>query len=292
MYSVSAIRKLLLEVFERDDFESDGSGLAAPNEGRVAWITSLVKRLKAIDLVACYPYWQLLEDSKYAAIRFTISPPESNLSDEKQASQKSEAFLLTVDCRVFVHLKSVKTRRGGKRNYIDVSLSNGQREGLWIVDCVPKRCDFDTAAPVTRIAQIEELIDRIKANQEQASLKHTRKLKVTGFRQHGLKSRLKELGNEHGFSFCVGYNARDVNLSLRIIGPRTKQQIEYHLAFSQGKFDDVLNEIPDLIRRLQTLADLGIAFHTDNKKWSPIQSDWIRFLSKPIASKQTLFPMD
>jgi hypothetical protein len=129
--------------------------------------------------------------------------------------------------------------------------------------------------PVASLEQVEELIGRIKANQERDDLRHGRKLKITSLRQKSLTSQLKKLGLQYDFAFKVGYNVRDVNLSLKVKSPRSNRELEYHIAFPQGKFNDVLEQVEEIVVRLQMLADHGVSFQTDNKKWEELQGSWM-----------------
>ena len=123
--------------------------------------------------------------------------------------------------------------------------------------------------PVSSAEEIEALIQKIKVRQERNGLREKKSAKISTLKESGMKARLRELANEIDFSFAIGQNARNVNLSIRVAGKKTG----FHFSFPKGKFDAMIEQIPELITNFETMANLGITFRTHNRKWQ--QGDWI-----------------
>ena len=134
-----------------------------------------------------------------------------------------------------------------------------------------RRRNGDTIAVVQDVENLKPFLEAIKAKQDSIRLRQERKSKLTDLRKKGLISQLTDLADEHGFSFSMGGNRRDVHLSIRVCGKKTP----YHLSFPIGKLDDVLEQVPDLVRTLEQLRMLGIKFRNNNKPWALGQGKWI-----------------
>ena len=231
------LRKLFREALGTDD--DDVVGLQIPNDDRLDWLTQLASDLSSVDRLDA-----TIRDDEYIALR--ISP-------SGESRQDSEWFMV----------------------YFGPSpLSTGRSDdsGLWIADATyRRRRQAETSAPVKQVDLILRFAELVKAKQEQIRLRKQRNSKLTNLKQRSLKSRLIDLGQTHRFSFCLGENKRDVNLSIRVGGKKAA----YHIAFAKGKLDAVLEQIPDLIATLENLRSLGVNFRTNNKAWIHSQSDWI-----------------
>lgn len=231
------IRKILRETIETDG-ESSYEGLDVPADEQLSWLQDLADELAQIDRVGAKL------EGFYIALR--IRSADSNRRDQ-------EWFIINF----FPYDGLQVTTR---------------RTGLWLADATYKRRrKAESEVPVRNVADIPKFIEAIKSKQDRTRLRTQRNTKLAGLKQRGLKSRLTELGEEHGFSFALGESNRDVNLSIRVCGKKSA----YHIAFPKGKLDAVLDQVPDLIKTLETLRTLGITFRTNNKPWQSRQGPWV-----------------
>lgn len=231
------IRKIVREIIAIDG-EDRLDGLKVPAKKREKWLEDLAAKLSKIDRVEAS-----VREGFYIALK---------IRESATSGRNLEWFML---------------------NFFPYEAMTMQtdRTGLWIADATYKRRrKAETEAPVQDVAHILEFIEAVKAKQDRAKLLVQRNSKLTGLKQRGLKSRLTDLAKEHGFSFALGENKRDVNLSIRVCGKKSA----YHIAFPKGKLDAVLEQVPDLVKTLETLRTLGINFRTNNKPWAHNQSDW------------------
>lgn len=144
--------------------------------------------------------------------------------------------------------------------------------GLWIVDKSQRK--IKTARPfagISDLAQLEEMIKSVHAQQDRTHLRRTRGQKVAGLKQTGLMARLKEFGREHNVAFAMGQNKRDIQLGIRLQGRKRG----YHFTFPKGKLDEVIETLPELMATLERFQKMGIAFQGDTKRWRAKIGEWI-----------------
>lgn len=227
------LRKIVREIFAT---EGETAGLSIPADKQLNWLKRLAKKLSKIDRV----------DAKVRDFYIALK-----VSAGGAGGRDIEWFMVN-----FFPYDGMQVK-------VD-------RSGLWIADATyRRRRKAETETPVLDVAHLEKFVEAIKEKQDRAKLRAQRNSKLNGLKQRGLKSRLTELGAEHGFSFCLGESKRDINLSIRVCGKKSA----YHFAFPKGKLDAVLDQVPDLIQTLEELRSLGINFRTHNKRWE--QGPWV-----------------
>ena len=163
-------------------------------------------------------------------------------------------------------------RRWGDSERCRLAFGNGA-EGLRIGELFISEDNWQRRkiepAKVSSAEEIVTLVDRIKARQDRSALRDKKNTKLSNLKESGMKARLRELGSEYDFCFAIGQNARNVNLSLRVAGRKTG----FHFSFPKGKFDEVIEALPQLLENFEHMAGMGMTFRTNNKKWG--LSEWI-----------------
>ncbi len=231
-----SIRKFLRETF---------SGLEPvrieKTPDQIEWLKPVQKQLDALIRVECkfHVIHRLKLSEQTSQLDITVSPNESG-------------------------------RRWGDSERFKLYFSDETgREGLLLMsDDGWRRRDVGEGI-VSNVEEVEKLVGLVKGRQDRNALRERKSEKLSTLKESGMKARLRELGNEMDFSFAIGQNARNVNLSLRVAGKKTG----YHFSFPKGKFDSMLEQLPELISNFENMANLGIAFRTNNRKWQ--QSEWI-----------------
>lgn len=246
MLPLPTVRKLLRECFPEEQLEH--VGIICVSEAELqSWMRGLQKRL---DCVA-------------------------QCSAEFVSNRHGQPY-------VFLNVAGAADSYPDNRFHVKLA-SHGDIYGVWISDSCyrPNAKTEAPPAPVCDISQIEVFLETIKARIARDSLRDKRTEKVTGLKKTGLTARLRDLGEQHGFSFAIGESKRDINLSIRVLGRKKG----YHFSFAKGKLDAVIDQVPDLVAMLQKLQRLGVAFRTSNSSWSDRQGDWIE---PPEPSESTL----
>lgn len=141
---------------------------------------------------------------------------------------------------------------------------------LHLFDSHYRRKSSADNAVVHNEQQLLAFILAVQDYQDRRNIRIKRNEKTTSFQQHGLTARLRMLSEEHGFSFAIGQNRRDILLSIRIGNRKTG----FHFSFPKGKLNAVIDQIPNLICSLSALTKLSVSFRTDNRKWDGKQSAW------------------
>lgn len=234
MLPLPTVRKLLRECFPEEQLEHVGI-ISVSDAELQSWMQRLQKRFEALPLCSA-EFVERRSGLMYVTIG--ISTSEGAYPDDRFEVQQT---------------------------------SHDDTHGIWIADSSYRRKTTAPPAPVCDIAQIETFVQAVKDRIARDALRVKRNEKVTGLKKTGLTARLTALGAEHGFSFAIGQSARDINLSIRVLGRKKG----YHFAFPKGKLDAVIEQVPDLVAMLQTLQRLGVTFRTNNSKWSDRQGEWI-----------------
>lgn len=232
------LRKILRETIATDG-DNGTAGLQIPRQNQLLWLQDLADELSKMDRVEAS-----VRDEFYIALLIRAAA---------NSGRNLEWFMISFF------------------PYPEMTVPT-DRTGLWIADATyRRRRKAETESPVQNVEQIKRFIDAVKAKQDQTKLRDQRNIKLASLKQRGLQARLIELGEVHGFSFALGENKRDVNLSIRVCGKKSA----YHIAFPKGKLDSVLERIPDLVSTLEELRTLGITFRTNNKPWAQNQGPWV-----------------
>ena len=240
MLALASLQKLFRNCFAAEQVAAHGIIFVEKSE-RQAWMVDLKSRLLKMDRIEIY--LRLSKDAEVDPI-FRVKIARAAGSD--QTEDWFDLAFGELDGLVGLRIKDSSYRR---------------------------RSVKPAPAPVviSSVEQIEQFLIAATAQVDRNLLRLKRNDKLAVLRKHGLTARLTELGQAHGFSFRIGQSKRDVNLSIRV---RNRKQA-YHFSFPKTKLGAVLDEVPDLIKTLESLQSLSVVFRTNNKKWEQKQSDWI-----------------
>ena len=250
MLPITTFRKLFTEHFPTEDAALNGI-IFVPVADREGWLKKLAQELDKQRRVTCFVSRRnkKVPESVYLGLQI------AGLADSRNSG-----------------------------DYLNLQFENRDNSyGLWLVERSPRKST--TVRPVGAVTnpdQVTNLVVEVLALQERNNLRNKRRDKMANLKQTGLTGRLRKLGREHNFSFAIGQNKRDVNLSIRIRGRKRG----FHFTFPKGKLDAMLETLPDLVAMLERLQGLGIAFHKNTKRWETKVGEWIEPKSAPDRDEE------
>lgn len=238
------IRRLLRENFETDN-TTDATIIQVPKDEQLDWLASLCPQLDALERVSTSkPDPQGGVKDRPHAISFSVA--EAPASEYRWNYQRANLLNL-----VFTQFKDTQ-------------------EGLWIVNDYYYRRSESVRQPVKNIEQLLRFIEAVRSTMDHKTLKERRKEKLNQLKQTSMTARMKKLGTQHGFSFRIGQSTSTINLAVRIPGKVNG----FHLSFPKGKLDDVIEQLPELMRMLHSFHSLSLSFRSNQKSWH-YDGEWI-----------------